>query len=128
MNGDDIQPSLQSGHDHQHAGRDNPKTNRPNRLSGRRSNLAVPALLFVLLMTLLSVKLMTLPLNRILELRYCLEYYRAHDPARIPRSGDIPESDCKVKYVQQRLGWDMGAFDTTMQACGQLERIDLTPY
>lgn len=116
---DDLQPSLQSEQNNAHAGHDEPKTKRQDHISGRWSSLAVPSLLFVLLMTLLSVRLMALPLNRLLELRYCLEYYQAHDPARIPSDGDIPESDCKVEHVQQRLGWIMGAFDTTMQTCGQ---------
>ena len=80
--------------------------------------VAVPALLSVLLVTLLSVKLVALPLNRILESRYCLEYYQAHDPGKIPPTGDIPESDCKLEVVQQRLGWLMGASDTTVQLCG----------
>lgn len=115
----DIQPSLLTEPAREHAEHETPKTNSPNHLSRKRSNLAVPALLLVLLMTLLSVKLMSLPLDRILELRYCLEYYQVHDPTKIPSDGDIPESDCKIEYVQQRLGWTMGTFDTTMQACGQ---------
>ncbi|KAK4508652.1 hypothetical protein PRZ48_002391 [Zasmidium cellare] len=80
---------------------------------------AVPALLSVLLVTLLSVKLVSLPLNRILESRYCLEYYQAHDPGKIPSNGEVPESDCKLEVIQQRLGWLMGASDTTVQLCGQ---------
>lgn len=85
----------------------------------RQPSLAVPALLSVLLLTLLSVRLLALPLNRILELRYCLEYYQVHDPAKIPSHGEIPESDCKLEDVQRKLGWMMGALDTTMQGCGQ---------
>lgn len=84
----------------------------------KNSRLAVPALIAVLIATLLSVKLISLPLNRILELRYCVQYYQTHDPSIIPTNGQIPESNCKLKVIQQQLGWMMGALDTTVQACG----------
>lgn len=87
--------------------------------------LAVPALLTLLLSTLLSIKFLNLPLNRILELRFCLEYYQNHHPSMIPADGLIPERDCKVDVVQERLGWLMGSFDTTVQACGEYSnRLD----
>ncbi|KAF2164541.1 hypothetical protein M409DRAFT_24941 [Zasmidium cellare ATCC 36951] len=112
---DDNPPSdRQNDEDARH---NDPRPRSPHDQTQREANVAVPALLSVLLMTLLSVRLMSLPLNRILELRYCLSYYQVHDPAKIPAHGEIPESDCKLEDIQRKLGWMMGALDTAMQAC-----------
>ncbi|KAH7049382.1 hypothetical protein B0J12DRAFT_740865 [Macrophomina phaseolina] len=61
----------------------------------------------------LGTRLFSLPLNRVVELRYCRTYYEENDPAALPSPGmEIPEEMCKVKEVQQRLAWLQGVVET----------------
>ena len=76
----------------------------------------LPSSVFIILVLLglqnLGLKVMHLPLNRLIEIRFCQEYYEAHAPSVIPSLGDIPESLCKVDSIQQRLAWLFGTIET----------------
>jgi hypothetical protein len=76
-------------------------------------------LLLLLGMQLLATKLMNLPLNRVIELRYCQEYYQLHDPSVIDDGGNVPEQLCKLDYIQQRLAWMQGTLDILHALCGK---------
>jgi hypothetical protein len=76
-------------------------------------------LLLLLALVYLSSVLYTLPLNRVVELRLCQEYYERLDPSRIQRDGTIPEKLCKVDEVQQQLAWLQGIMETTLIICGK---------
>jgi hypothetical protein len=76
-------------------------------------------LLVLLGMQLLATKLMNLPLNRVIELRYCQEYYELHDPSLIGDGGNIPEHLCKLDCIQQRLAWMQGTLDILHALCGK---------
>ena len=67
----------------------------------------------------LSIRLLNLPLNRIMELRYCRDYYLEHDPSVIDSNGEVEESLCKVSEIQQKLAWLGGFIDTSIILCGQ---------
>lgn len=88
--------------------------------SGAKRHIAVLALLSVVLMVSVSLRIMNLPLNRILEQKFCHGYYRQHDPTKIGEGTDIPESQCKLDPIQSDLGRTQGAFETIMLACGTL--------
>src|ERR1700712_2394819 len=59
----------------------------------------------------MAIKLMNLPLNRLIELRYCQEYYTDHDSSVIGPDGNIPESLCKIDSIQQRLSLMQGMIE-----------------
>ncbi|KAI1394827.1 major facilitator superfamily transporter [Hypoxylon fuscum] len=78
-----------------------------------RPKLAIVALLVLLLLVNLAGSLYQLPLNRVVERRFCREYYSEHDPSVIDSDGNIDEKLCKkVDAVQQRLAWVMGTMET----------------
>jgi hypothetical protein len=78
------------------------------------------ALLILLGLQLLAVKLMSLPMNRVIEMRYCKEYYREHDPSKIDPVGRIPEHLCKLDGIQQSLAWLQGAIETLHAVIGKI--------
>ncbi|KAF4307974.1 Major facilitator superfamily domain general substrate transporter [Botryosphaeria dothidea] len=85
----------------------------PNRQRQRRNRRGLWTLLLLLALMTLGTRLFSLPLNRVVELRYCRAYYEQNDPSALPPSGvDIPEEKCKVKEVQQRLAWLQGVVET----------------
>ncbi|KAI4861122.1 major facilitator superfamily transporter [Hypoxylon rubiginosum] len=73
---------------------------------------AILALLALLLLVNLAASLYQLPVNRVIERRFCREYYSAHDPSVIDDHGNIDEEVCKIDAVQRRLAWLMGIMDT----------------
>jgi hypothetical protein len=76
-------------------------------------------LLILLLLVHLSTVLYTLPLNRVIELRLCQEYYELQNPALIQPDGSISEKLCKITDVQKDLAWLQGIMETTMVVCGR---------
>ncbi|KAH8710186.1 major facilitator superfamily domain-containing protein [Phaeosphaeriaceae sp. PMI808] len=75
-------------------------------------------LLVLLILVNLSTVLYTLPLNRVIELRLCEEYYALHNPDAIPpHNSPIPEKLCKIDEVQRRLAWLQGIMETTLVVC-----------
>lgn len=52
------------------------------------------------------------PRTRIFEANICLSYYRQHDPSVIGTDGTIPEKDCKIDAVQQKMAMIFGWQDT----------------
>ena len=73
--------------------------------------------LFAVLINL-AIRLLNLPLNRIIELRYCVDYYLEHDPSLINSNGEVDELLCKVDEVQQKLAWLEGFIGTSIVLCG----------
>ncbi|KAK8209501.1 hypothetical protein IWZ01DRAFT_520415 [Phyllosticta capitalensis] len=63
-------------------------------------------LLLLLALATLSTRLFSLPLNRVIEARYCTVYYDSPTPP--------PESQCKVDWVQTRLAWLQGVIETAV--------------
>ena len=47
-----------------------------------------------------------------MENRFCIDYYRDHDPSSIPSDGILPEKLCKVNIVQQQLAGLFGGVET----------------
>jgi hypothetical protein len=80
-------------------------------------------LLLLLAFVYLSSVLYTLPLNRVVELCLCQEYYERFDPSRIQRDGTIPEKLCKIDEVQQQLAWLQGIMETTLIICGKFVSV-----
>ncbi len=78
--------------------------------------------LWVLLLYLstinLAYRLLNLPLNRVIELRYCKDYYLEHDPTVIGPDGMIPEGLCKVNSIQEKLAWLQGVIEMLIVICG----------
>jgi MFS family permease len=48
------------------------------------------------------------PRTRIFEANICLSYYREHDASVIGPDGTIPESQCKIDAVQQKMAMIFG--------------------
>ncbi|KAH7406027.1 major facilitator superfamily domain-containing protein [Phaeosphaeria sp. MPI-PUGE-AT-0046c] len=80
-------------------------------------------LLLLLILVHLSTVLYTLPLNRVIELRLCEDYYALHDPTSIPSDSIIPEKLCKIDEVQRKLAWLQGIMETTLVVCDFLVTI-----
>ncbi|OCL11777.1 hypothetical protein AOQ84DRAFT_286541 [Glonium stellatum] len=78
---------------------------------------ALWTLLFLLILTNMATSLYNLPLNRVIELRLCREYYNQRDPSVIDPDGSIPEKLCKLNQVQQELAWLQGVMETTLIVC-----------
>ncbi|KAI1771518.1 major facilitator superfamily transporter [Hypoxylon cercidicola] len=77
-----------------------------------RPKRTILALLVLLLLVNLAASLYQLPLNRIIERRFCREYYSTHDPSVIDDDGNIDEKICKIDAVQRRLARLMGILET----------------
>lgn len=48
----------------------------------------------------LGIQCMAIPLGRIIETAVCYGYWKEHDPGKIPASGQVPETMCKIRDVQ----------------------------
>jgi hypothetical protein len=83
----------------------------PRQLERRR----IWPLLTLLLLVNLSTVLYTLPLNRVIELRLCQDYYARSNP---PHAAPIPEKLCKIDDIQRQLAWLQGIMETTLVVCG----------
>lgn len=66
----------------------------------------------------LAIRLLNLPINRIIESRYCNDYYRRHDPSVIDHNGQVPEHMCKISSVQTKLVWLESALFISLTVCG----------
>lgn len=77
-------------------------------------------LLVLLGLLKLAPRLLNLPLNRVIEARFCRAHYLQHDPSVIAPDGTIPEHRCKVDPVQQKLAWLQGVMETSIIFCGKL--------
>jgi hypothetical protein len=93
----------------------------------RRISSAVIAILIVITFQHFAAKLMSLPLNRVIEARYCVDYYRIHDPNVIggPGGDNVPEELCKVDEVQRKLAWLQGSIETIHVLCDLLVTLPL---
>ncbi|KAI9170832.1 MFS efflux pump atnC [Paramyrothecium foliicola] len=79
---------------------------------GRRSEMAIRPVLFLLLLVNLAMSLYQLPLNRVIERRVCREHCAVHDPTKLTPGGSIDEDLCKIEQVQQSLGSIQGVMET----------------
>lgn len=84
----------------------------------KSQRITLSALLIQLALVSTASRLITLPLNRIIEFRYCQDYYGQRNPSMIGQDGSIPEEMCKVDVIQQQLGWMLGSFETAILFCG----------
>jgi hypothetical protein len=84
----------------------------------QRFKRAISVILILLGLQMFGVRLMHLPLSRVIELRYCQEYYNIHDPSLIDHNGNIAEQLCKVDTIQQQLAWLQGVLDILHSLCG----------
>jgi hypothetical protein len=66
----------------------------------------------------IAVRIMSLPLNRVIESRYCFDYFLDHDPSVIGPGGEIAEELCKIDLVQEQLAWLQGSIETLHILCG----------
>lgn len=67
----------------------------------------------------MAVRIMDLPLNRVIESNYCRSYYTKHDTSVIRPDGSIPEHYCKIDDVQRPLAWLQGTISTLHILCGR---------
>ncbi|KAM7203184.1 hypothetical protein V8F20_004126 [Naviculisporaceae sp. PSN 640] len=80
-------------------------------------NTDIRILFLLVALVSLAWSLYQLPLNRVVERRLCVEYYRDHEPSLWHGDGngngnEIPEEMCKVDEVQQGLGRIQGFMET----------------
>ncbi|OCK77466.1 MFS general substrate transporter [Lepidopterella palustris CBS 459.81] len=91
---------------------------------------ARPSALWTLLLLLILINMATslynLPLNRVIEMRLCREYYSSNDPSVISPDGSIPEKLCKLDRVQEQLAWLQGIMETTLIVCDFVVTIPLS--
>lgn len=58
------------------------------------------------------------PLNRLIELGMCRDYYRVHDPSVIMPGGNVKESLCKNNAIQTNVAELLGTLTTLSDICG----------
>ncbi|TID27029.1 MFS general substrate transporter [Venturia nashicola] len=90
------------------------------------SSRTIWTLLILLSLQNMAIKLMNLPLNRVIELRYCQQYYLRHDQSQIGPGGSIPEELCKLDSIQQKLAWMQGMIETLHIVCDLIVTIPLS--
>ncbi|KAK7607373.1 hypothetical protein BKA81DRAFT_303626 [Phyllosticta paracitricarpa] len=78
---------------------------KPKSTSNNTTTKSIIPLLLLLALATLSTRLFSLPLNRVIESRYCAEYYHSPSP---------PEAQCKIDWVQRRLAWLQGVIETAV--------------
>ena len=105
-----VDPQHATGH----------KTRLQNSLANVSQRIPLIALLSIVVFLSTALRLINLPLNRIMELRLCQDLYAVHDPSQIPPDGSVPEALCKLDAIQQKLGWLQGALETAMIVVGGL--------
>ena len=96
------------------------KTSLQNTLAQVSQRVPLIALLSIVILLSTASRLINLPLNRIMELRLCQDFYDVHDPSQIAPDGSVPEALCKLDAIQQKLGWLQGALETAMIVVGGL--------
>jgi MFS family permease len=73
----------------------------------------IVSLLFVLIAIIdIGAFLAEPPKTRVFEKNLCLAYFQEHDPTKIGSGGHVPESECKITEVQQKLAMIFGWQDT----------------
>jgi hypothetical protein len=87
--------------------------------SDRASRQALWTLLLLLVFTNTATRLYDIPLNRVIEMRLCRDYYTRHDSSQFGPGGSIPEKLCKIDEVQQQLAWLQGIMEATVVTCGE---------
>lgn len=120
---------------HTHSGsgwsRSRPDATATHTAAATKAELKTDIRILFLLVALVSLawSLYQLPLNRVIERRLCVEYYRDHEPSASAFGGlessswragedgngsrdEIPEEMCKVDQVQQGLGRIQGFMET----------------
>jgi hypothetical protein len=80
--------------------------------------LQTVALLMLIVCQCMAVRIMSLPLNRLIESRYCYNYYRSNDPSVIGPGNGIPEELCKLNSIQRKLALLQGSIETLHVLCG----------
>jgi hypothetical protein len=86
----------------------------------RSTRRATVIVLSLLALHHVGFKIMYLPLNRLIENRFCRNYYDEHDPSLVPGDGIVPENLCKVNAVQQQLAALFGTIESLHLFIGSL--------
>jgi len=94
--------------------------------SERASQRAIWTLLLLLVFTNMATRLYDLPLNRVIEMRLCRDYYTQRDPDRFGPGGSVPEKLCKIDEVQRKLAWLQGIMEATVITCGRCQSMTST--
>lgn len=81
------------------------------RIPSRHGIWVLPVILTVIT---LATRLINIPINRIIELRYCKKQFSQPDPSKLPKKV------CKVPEVQRPLAWLEGTMATLIIICGKL--------
>lgn len=97
---------------------EDPRPTSPASSHIRSSRYGPVCLLALLAVGDLAIRLINLPLNRIIEMRYCFDYYLKHDPSVIDPDGHIPELICKVSEVQKKVAWLESAMSISLIVSG----------
>lgn len=107
----------------------NPRTDNSHRSPGASNSPTqrrkwvnyVPILALLTFLTIQSAAstIMNLPLNRVIELGYCRDYYQEHNPSLIGPGGEVEEGLCKVTEVQQNLAKLYGGINAFHVLCGE---------
>jgi hypothetical protein len=91
---------------------------QPEDNDGQKSELSKSTrlrLLITLIVILLSFEIggqmITGPMVRVIETIACDNYWRHHDPARLPATGHLPEHLCKIAPVQTEVATVKGYSD-----------------
>jgi hypothetical protein len=66
--------------------------------------------LIVLLFTIIEagIFLADAPKTRIFEANICVHHYQQNDPSAIDSHGTVPETECKITAIQQKLAMIIG--------------------
>jgi hypothetical protein len=80
--------------------------------------------LIIVLLTFANLLIIP-PLNRLLESNMCRQFYEDLDPSLIPPDMNVPEHECKIEAVQERLAKLIGLITTLGIVCGELDRSSL---
>lgn len=80
-------------------------------LSPRSRIRLLITLIIVLLAFEIGGQMIPGPMVRLIETIACDNYWRRHDPARLPASGHLPEHLCKISAVQTEVATVKGYSD-----------------
>ena len=94
-------------------------TDSSKRIHARQLRWAPWTCIVISLLNNLGLRLIQVPLLRILELGLCRRYYSIHDPSVIDSNGNVDEHLCKIDSVQEGVAYIIGLLGTITMICGR---------
>ena len=94
-------------------------TDRSKIIYARQLRWAPWTCIVICILNNLGLRLIQVPLLRILELGLCRRYYSIHDPSAIDSDGNVDEHLCKIDSVQQGVAYIIGLLGTITMVCGR---------